>query len=149
MLLMQHWRVASSHACVNEWKWLSWVLCAGEYHWTVFQLTPTTPVLTGCMHTSGKRWPCFSHHSAPYSIPNDLPFTSVNYSFFIYFFSLLALRSQNQRMDGSYFMNSSGFGVILIFRISWLGSSPCLPVFGEMGKFRQKFDIALICRLHN
>jgi len=65
-----------------------------------------------------------------------------------FFFSLLALRPQNQRMDGSargYVTNSwGGYGVILISRDCIL---PRPPIFREMGKFRQKFDGAPIRQL--
>ena len=40
-------------------------------------------------------------HSIYYSIPKDVCFTRVIY-FFILFYFLLAVRSQNQRMDGSW-----------------------------------------------
>ena len=66
----------------------------------------------------------------------------------LFIFSLLASRSQNQQMDGSYVMNSWGYGVVLISRDLILCLVPLF--FGEMGKLSQilpKIDGAFICRV--
>ena len=56
----------------------------------------------------------FLFHLVRSSMPKDLCFTSVAF-FFIYLFSLLALSSQNQRMDGAWVCYKQfNFGVILV-----------------------------------
>jgi len=68
---------------------------------------------------------------------------------FFIFKSLLALRAQNRRMDGSWLgYDELGYGVILISR-DWIRR--IVPLFlgrwGNCPKFRQKYDDALIRRL--
>jgi len=80
-------------------------------------------------------------HQALHS-SSRLMFTYVTYLFILFFLKLLALRSQNQRMDDSWVCYD---GAILISCDWILGLVPLfLGRWGNCAKFCQKFDGAFI-----